>query len=191
MQTLNPYMSQNISQFGKRKTAKKRGMAATTSSIFAATVLILFAVTSAAANWDEEAPTSELIHVSGKVLCQDCQKSYKDWISGERPIKGSTVSLTCMDDRKRVHHYDSDVTDERGEYEMVEGSPASGSASPRRRTVAPPSTTSDRSTTRTQGASDRRLASLMTNPVMIRSTIVTLKPNTDIFSVLNVYYFAI
>ncbi|CAL1373036.1 unnamed protein product [Linum trigynum] len=94
-------------------------MAATTSSIFAATVLILFAVTSAAANWDEEAPTSELIHVSGKVLCQDCQKSYKDWISGERPIKGSTVSLTCMDDRKRVHHYDSDLTDERGEYEMV------------------------------------------------------------------------
>ncbi|CAL1398328.1 unnamed protein product [Linum trigynum] len=94
-------------------------MATTSSSILAATILVLFGLTFAAANWDEEAPTSELIHVSGKVLCQNCQMSYKDWISGERPIKGSTVSLTCMDDRKRVHHYDSDVTDERGEYEMV------------------------------------------------------------------------
>ncbi|CAI0469294.1 unnamed protein product [Linum tenue] len=109
-----------FSQFGgkeRQRTSstidRKRGMATTSSSILAATILVLFGLSFAAANWGEEAPTSELIHVSGKVLCQDCQMSYKDWISGERPIKGSTVSLTCMDDRKRVHHYDSDVTDER------------------------------------------------------------------------------
>ncbi|CAN1134883.1 hypothetical protein LINPERHAP2_LOCUS8534 [Linum perenne] len=95
-------------------------MAFTTSMFAATTILVLLAVTSAADAWEEEAPTGgELIRISGKVLCQDCQKSYSDWVNGERPIKGSKVSLTCMDDRKRVMYYDSDLTDERGQYEMV------------------------------------------------------------------------
>jgi hypothetical protein len=34
-------------------------------------------------------------------------------------IAGSKVCLTCTDDRGRVIHYDSDVTDERGEFDMI------------------------------------------------------------------------
>jgi hypothetical protein len=34
-------------------------------------------------------------------------------------IAGSKVCLACTDDRGRVIHYDSDVTDERGEFDMI------------------------------------------------------------------------
>ncbi|CAN0926238.1 hypothetical protein LINGRAHAP2_LOCUS35229 [Linum grandiflorum] len=103
----------------KKKHLVGRGMATTTGSWFtASTILVLLAMVAAAA-WEEEAPTGELIHISGKVLCQDCQKSYSDWVNGERPIKGSKVSVTCMDNRKRVMYYDSDVTDDSGHYELV------------------------------------------------------------------------
>ncbi|KAJ6407534.1 hypothetical protein OIU84_010926 [Salix udensis] len=63
--------------------------------------------------------TYGVINVAGKVMCQDCTKGYSDWINGDRPIKGCKVSLTCTDDRGRVMLYDSDVTDERGEFDMI------------------------------------------------------------------------
>ncbi|KAJ6746760.1 POLLEN OLE E 1 ALLERGEN AND EXTENSIN FAMILY PROTEIN [Salix koriyanagi] len=81
--------------------------------------------------------TYGVINVAGKVMCQDCTKGYSDWINGDRPIKRYTspslfpprrlcdvltrckVSLTCTDDRGRVMLYDSDVTDERGEFDMT------------------------------------------------------------------------
>lgn len=30
----------------------------------------------------------DVIHVAGKVLCQDCSLSYDQWINGSDPIKG-------------------------------------------------------------------------------------------------------
>ncbi|KAF5747852.1 pistil-specific extensin-like protein [Tripterygium wilfordii] len=61
----------------------------------------------------------EFFHVGGKVLCQDCNQGYNEWIHGSKPIKGSKVSITCMDKRHRVIHYGSDETDEQGEYDIT------------------------------------------------------------------------
>ncbi|KAH7553624.1 hypothetical protein JRO89_XS12G0035100 [Xanthoceras sorbifolium] len=58
------------------------------------------------------------IHVSGEVWCQDCFKPYYKFVEGDKPIKGVKVSLTCMDERSRVMYYKSDLTDEKGYYEM-------------------------------------------------------------------------
>ncbi|XP_074276572.1 proline-rich protein 1 [Silene latifolia] len=62
---------------------------------------------------------NEVIHIGGKVMCQDCSQGWNDWVQGSNPIKGSTVSVTCLDERKRVVCYKSDKTDEDGEFSMV------------------------------------------------------------------------
>ncbi|KAK9158731.1 hypothetical protein Scep_005305 [Stephania cephalantha] len=59
------------------------------------------------------------IHIEGKVLCQDCTGGWNDWVKGAKPIKGSRVSATCMDERGKVIYYGSDETDEEGEFDMV------------------------------------------------------------------------
>ncbi|CAL0326771.1 unnamed protein product [Lupinus luteus] len=64
--------------------------------------------------WDEPG----VVHVSGKVLCQDCSHGWNEWVYGGKPIKGVKVSLTCMDNRKRVVYYTSDTTDELGQYDI-------------------------------------------------------------------------
>ncbi|VVA97056.1 unnamed protein product [Arabis nemorensis] len=61
----------------------------------------------------------DVIHVAGKVLCQDCSLSYEQWINGSEPIKGAVVSITCMDERRRVGYYGSDKTDERGQFDLI------------------------------------------------------------------------
>ncbi|KFK38341.1 hypothetical protein AALP_AA3G101500 [Arabis alpina] len=61
----------------------------------------------------------DVIHVTGKVLCQDCSLSYEQWISGSVPIKEAVVSVTCMDERRRVRYYGSDKTDERGQFDLI------------------------------------------------------------------------
>ncbi|KAK7284952.1 hypothetical protein RJT34_19706 [Clitoria ternatea] len=61
---------------------------------------------------------SRVIHVGGKVLCQDCTQGWNEWVNGGKPIKGVKVSLTCMDKRSRVVYYTSDTTDELGQYDM-------------------------------------------------------------------------
>ncbi|PIA54891.1 hypothetical protein AQUCO_00901061v1 [Aquilegia coerulea] len=66
--------------------------------------------------WKDE---PKKIHVSGKVLCQDCTGDWNDWVQGSKPIKDSKVSVTCFDDRGRVVYYESDKTDERGEFDMI------------------------------------------------------------------------
>ncbi|KAF6134350.1 hypothetical protein GIB67_005742 [Kingdonia uniflora] len=66
--------------------------------------------------WKEEA---RLIHVGGKVLCQDCTKGWNEWVHGDKPIKGVRVSVTCMDERSRVVYYGSDETDAQGVFEMT------------------------------------------------------------------------
>uniref|UniRef100_A0A1J3H297 Proline-rich protein 1 n=1 Tax=Noccaea caerulescens TaxID=107243 RepID=A0A1J3H297_NOCCA len=59
------------------------------------------------------------IHVAGKVMCQDCTLNYDKWINGSDPIKGAVVSITCMDERRRVGYYGSDKTDERGQFDLI------------------------------------------------------------------------
>ncbi|KAL8154342.1 hypothetical protein V2J09_012102 [Rumex salicifolius] len=76
---------------------------------------ILGSLCVAMANYDE----TQVIHVGGKVLCQDCTQSWNDWVNGARPIKGSRVSVTCLDERKRVFYYGSDETDTEGQFEMT------------------------------------------------------------------------
>ncbi|KAI3522901.1 hypothetical protein L1887_00953 [Cichorium endivia] len=86
-------------------------------------VLLIAAITlmNVAECW-EEAPANgggEVIHVGGKVLCQDCTEGWNEWVTGQRPIEGCTVSVTCMDDRKRIIYYGRDQTDKAGEFEVT------------------------------------------------------------------------
>ncbi|KAL1060024.1 hypothetical protein V6Z11_1Z132900 [Gossypium hirsutum] len=60
----------------------------------------------------------QVIHLGGKVMCQDCTKSYGEWTHGSQPIKGGKVSVTCKDDRSR-HIYASDESDEEGNFNMA------------------------------------------------------------------------
>ncbi|KAF8395318.1 hypothetical protein HHK36_019261 [Tetracentron sinense] len=61
----------------------------------------------------------KVFHVGGKVMCQDCTKGWNKWVQGSNPIKGCRVSVTCMDERNRVVYYESDETDEQGEFEVM------------------------------------------------------------------------
>ncbi|XP_044506697.1 pistil-specific extensin-like protein [Mangifera indica] len=62
--------------------------------------------------------TGGVTKVTGQVLCQDCSKSYNEWVNNAIPLKGVKVSLTCMDNRRRVMYYRSDETNEEGRFEM-------------------------------------------------------------------------
>ncbi|KAF2307475.1 hypothetical protein GH714_028979 [Hevea brasiliensis] len=89
-------------------------MAAMAMKLLAA--LLLVGCANLALAWDGAAG---VIHVGGKVMCQDCYKGYNEWVNGDRPIKGCKVSLTCMDERRRVMYYNSDVTDKLGQFDMT------------------------------------------------------------------------
>ncbi|KAM1294579.1 pistil-specific extensin-like protein [Malus sylvestris] len=93
-----------------------------------AMVVLLFAVvfiamgcssshTVEAFNYEE--PKTKTIHVGGKVLCQDCTQGWNEWVHGARPINGGKVSMTCMDERSRVVFYASDLTDEKGQFNLI------------------------------------------------------------------------
>ncbi|XP_059462680.1 non-classical arabinogalactan protein 31 [Corylus avellana] len=62
---------------------------------------------------------SGVMHVGGKVLCQDCTQGWHEWVHGGKPIKGCKVSITCMDERSRVVYYASDLTDELGQFDIA------------------------------------------------------------------------
>ncbi|KAL8516784.1 hypothetical protein ACS0TY_015151 [Phlomoides rotata] len=62
---------------------------------------------------------SEVFHVAGKVLCQDCGHGWNEWVNGANPIKGSKVSVTCLDERERAIHFASDTTDGSGNFEIA------------------------------------------------------------------------
>ncbi|XP_022935176.1 uncharacterized protein LOC111442130 [Cucurbita moschata] len=59
----------------------------------------------------------DIIHIGGKVLCQDCTQGWNEWING-KPLKDCKVSVTCLDERSRVIHYTSDLTDELGQFDI-------------------------------------------------------------------------
>ncbi|XP_058083854.1 pistil-specific extensin-like protein [Magnolia sinica] len=64
--------------------------------------------------WKKDA---KVIRVGGKVMCQDCNQSWNEWVHAATPLKGCRVAITCME-RGRVVYYTSDETDEEGEFEM-------------------------------------------------------------------------
>ncbi|KAK2983749.1 hypothetical protein RJ640_024102 [Escallonia rubra] len=80
-------------------------------------VSLMVGAISIAEAWKEE--SAGVIHVGGKVLCQDCSQGWNEWVAGAKPIKGCKVSVTCMDERRRVVYYGSDETDEAGSFEMI------------------------------------------------------------------------
>ncbi|PWA71081.1 pollen Ole e 1 allergen and extensin family protein [Artemisia annua] len=87
-------------------------------------VLLVAAATmmSIAECWEEvptKGATTGVIRVGGKVLCQDCTEGWNEWVDGQKPIEGCVVSVTCMDERKRITYYGSDKTDKAGEYELT------------------------------------------------------------------------
>ncbi|KAG9441859.1 hypothetical protein H6P81_017713 [Aristolochia fimbriata] len=73
-------------------------------------------ITAASEYWGGQ---PRVIHVGGKVLCQDCTQGWNEWAHEGSPIKGCKVAVTCRDERKRVVYYGSDETDEEGEYDIA------------------------------------------------------------------------
>ncbi|KAJ0967121.1 hypothetical protein J5N97_024038 [Dioscorea zingiberensis] len=67
--------------------------------------------------WKDDKVTA--VHIGGKVLCQDCTKDWNHWAYGATSLKGCRVSVTCMDERKRVVYHANDETDEQGEFELM------------------------------------------------------------------------
>lgn len=51
-------------------------------------VSILVGCTNHIAIASDETPKG-VIHVSGKVLCQDCTKGWNEWVQGSKPIQGT------------------------------------------------------------------------------------------------------
>lgn len=50
---------------------------------------------------------SEVFHVAGKVLCQDCGEGWNEWVNGANPIKGHNpilVSLTIFAAYLQIKH---------------------------------------------------------------------------------------
>ncbi|KAG0484419.1 hypothetical protein HPP92_008498 [Vanilla planifolia] len=61
---------------------------------------------------------SKNVHITGKVMCQDCSMGWTQWANGAKPLKGSRVAVTCMDARRHVVYYGSDETDAKGEFDL-------------------------------------------------------------------------
>ncbi|OVA17910.1 Pollen Ole e 1 allergen/extensin [Macleaya cordata] len=99
------------------------GMTLMVVSIMAASILMgciknVDSSSSSSEDWKKEKGGKVMIYVGGKVVCQDCNTA--DWVHGAKPIKGSRVSITCMDDKsKRVMYLGSNKTDGKGEFEMM------------------------------------------------------------------------
>lgn len=60
-------------------------MAAAAVAMMIATSLVLIGIGSVYVGeaWEE----ANVIHVGGKVLCQDCTEGWNDWVNGSNPIK--------------------------------------------------------------------------------------------------------
>ncbi|KAK3406252.1 hypothetical protein EUGRSUZ_K02418 [Eucalyptus grandis] len=88
---------------------------ATAVLVIAAALAVMMGGADLVRAWED----AKVIHVGGRVLCQDCTKGYDEWVKGGSPIKGAKVSLTCMDQRYRVIFYGSDDTDGTGQFNMI------------------------------------------------------------------------
>lgn len=54
--------------------------------IIAAASLLLWAALAAAEPWNHAG--KDVIHVGGKVVCQDCTQGWNEWVNGAKPLKG-------------------------------------------------------------------------------------------------------
>ncbi|KAK4730864.1 hypothetical protein MTR67_037998 [Solanum verrucosum] len=81
--------------------------------VFIASLILVFS------NFIEASDGMDVMHIAGKVLCQDCTQGWNEWVDGAKAIKGSIVSLTCLDERRRVMYYGSDLTDEAGIFDLI------------------------------------------------------------------------
>ncbi|XP_073158762.1 uncharacterized protein [Henckelia pumila] len=83
------------------------------------TILLIFSgicIGVVAARYSKE--ETQVFQVTGKILCQDCSKGWNEWVNGADPLKGAKVSVTCLDERSRIVHYASDLTDGAGDFEV-------------------------------------------------------------------------
>lgn len=69
-------------------------MAAAAVVMMIATSLLLIGIGSV--NVGEAWEEANVIHVGGKVLCQDCTKGWNEWVNGSNPIKGTDSSLSLL-----------------------------------------------------------------------------------------------
>ena len=72
----------------------EREMAAAAVVMMIATSLLLIGIGSV--NVGEAWEEANVIHVGGKVLCQDCTKGWNEWVNGSNPIKGTDSSLSLL-----------------------------------------------------------------------------------------------
>ena len=72
----------------------EREMAAAAVVMMIATTLLLIGIGSV--NVGEAWEEANVIHVGGKVLCQDCTKGWNEWVNGSNPIKGTDSSLSLL-----------------------------------------------------------------------------------------------
>ena len=62
-------------------------MGAVVLAIFTASLLVSCTNLALAVN------EPKVIHVGGKVLCQDCTQGWNEWVHGCKPIKGNLLNL--------------------------------------------------------------------------------------------------
>lgn len=51
-------------------------------------IISAFLLTDSISATDAWKEGKEVIHVGGKVLCQDCTEGWNQWVSGAKPLKG-------------------------------------------------------------------------------------------------------
>ncbi|CAN6305967.1 unnamed protein product [Urochloa humidicola] len=81
-----------------------------------AAAVVLAAAARAAAKVPDYHPST--FTVTGKVQCQDCTKNWNAYAYNARPIPGSVVGITCVDDRGRVVYHGSDAADGQGVFNI-------------------------------------------------------------------------
>lgn len=50
--------------------------------VFIASLILVFS------NFIEASDGMDVMHISGKVLCQDCTQGWNEWVDGAKAIKG-------------------------------------------------------------------------------------------------------
>ncbi|PUZ40283.1 hypothetical protein GQ55_9G411400 [Panicum hallii var. hallii] len=89
-----------------------------------AAAVVIAAAARAAARVPDYHPST--FTVTGKVQCQDCTTNWNAYAYNARPIPGSVVGITCVDDRGRVVHHGSDATDGQGVFNIEVPSKVNG-----------------------------------------------------------------
>ncbi|EMS47447.1 hypothetical protein TRIUR3_04223 [Triticum urartu] len=85
------------------------------ASMLAALVLVAAATCADAG----ESYGASMFTVTGTVLCQDCTKNWNAYAYNAKPIAGSVVAVTCLDEhtgRTVIHR--TDTTDEEGVFKV-------------------------------------------------------------------------